>query len=213
MFDAFQIAKTMGVSSPPSEVNVINYVLSQKKLDFSPGTSYRYSNFGYCILGRAIEKVSGSSYEKYITDNILTPIGMSSTQLGFNLKSKQLANDVTYYDFFGAPLVYSIYDNITRVPWPYGGFNLEFMDSHGGWVSSCEDLLKFVCAFDRFDCRPDILSKSSIDILVKPSTQNPNYACGISVNSNNNWWHFGSLQCTTSEIVRNGNSQLNWAIL
>lgn len=213
MFNAYQIAKTMGVSSPSSEETVINYVLSQKKLDFSPGTNYKYSNFGYCILGRVIEKVTGSSYEKYINDNILIPLGMINTQLGFNLKSKQLANEVTYYDFPGASLAYSIYDNITRVPWPYGGFNLEFMDSHGGWVSSCEDLLKFVCAFDRFDTRPDFLSKSSIDILVKSSTYNPNYACGISVNSNNNWWHLGSLPGTTSEIVRNGNRQLNWAIL
>lgn len=213
MFNAYQIAKTIGVSSPPSEETVINYVLSQKNLDFSPGTNYKYSNFGYFILGRVIEKVSGLSYENYITNNILSPLGMSNTQLGFNLKSKQLTNEVTYYDFPGASLAYSIYDNITTVPWPYGGFNLEFMDSHGGWVSSCEDLLKFVCAFDRFDTRPDFLSKSSIDILVKPSTYNPNYACGIGVNSNNNWWHLGSLPGTTSEIVRNGNSQLNWAIL
>lgn len=213
MFNAYQIAKTMGVFSPPSAETVINYVLSQKKLDFTPGTKYKYSNFGYCILGRVIERVSGLSYEKYITDNILIPLGMTNTKLGFNLKSNQLMNEVTYYDFPGASLAYSIYDNITRVPWPYGGFNLEFMDSHGGWVSSCEDLLKFVCAFDRFDTRPDILSKASIDIMVKPSTNDPNYACGIAVNSNNNWWHLGSLPGTTSEIVRNGNRQLNWAIL
>ena len=104
MFNAYQIANIMGVSSPPSEETVINYVLSQKNLDFTPGSNYKYSNFGYCILGRVIEKVSGSSYEKYITDHILSPLGMSSTQLGFNLKFNQLSNEVTYYDFSGASL-------------------------------------------------------------------------------------------------------------
>jgi hypothetical protein len=87
------------------------------------------------------------------------------------------------------------------------------MDSHGGWVSSCEDLLKFVCAIDRFSSRPDILPAALVDTMVRPTPLSPNYAFGIAVNTNNNWWHMGSLPGTTSEIVRNGNQQLNWAIL
>lgn len=77
--------------------------------------------------------------------------------------------------------------------WPYGGFNIEFMDSHGGWVSSCSDLLRFVCGIDRFNTRPDILSTATLDTLTKPSANEPNYACGIQVNIYNNWWHNGSL--------------------
>jgi hypothetical protein len=110
-------------------------------------------------------------------------------------------------------MAYSIYDNSTLVPWPYGGFNQEFMDAHGGWACSAEDLLRLVCAFDGFNTRPDILNPALLDSFTKTSTVNTDYACGIIVNKYNNWWHNGSLPGTTSEYVRNGNDQLNWAIL
>lgn len=213
MFNAYNIAKTMGISSPPSSSDVIRYMLTHKYLDFTPGTQSQYSNFGYCVLGRVIEKITGQTYSAFIQKNILNPLGITDMRLGFNMLANQLPNEVNYYDYPGAPLANSVYNNSTLVPWPYGGFNLEFMDSHGGWVASCMDLLKLVCAFDRFNSRPDILSNSTIDTMIKPSAHDPNYGCGIAVNANNNWWHIGSLPGTTSEIIRNGNSQLNWAIL
>ncbi|RTL59156.1 MAG: T9SS type A sorting domain-containing protein [Sphingobacteriales bacterium] len=213
MFDAYNIATTMGVSSPPTASIVIRYMLSHKMLDFIPGTQSQYSNFGFCVLGRVIEKITGQAYVDYVRNNILLPLGITDMKLGFNLPANKLPNEVNYYDYPGAPLAYSIYNNSTLVPWPYGGFNVEFMDSHGGWVASCQDLLKLVCAFDRFNTRPDILSTATIDTMTKPSAHDPNYACGIAVNTYNNWWHIGSLPGTTSEIVRDGNGQLNWAIL
>jgi CubicO group peptidase (beta-lactamase class C family) len=213
MFNAYNIAATMGVSSPPSPSVVIQYMLSHKMLDFTPGTQSHYSNFGFCVLGRVIEKVTGQTYEGYVVNNILIPLGITDMQLGFNLLANQLTNEVNYYDYPEAPFANSIYNNSTLVPWPYGGFNLEFMDSHGGWVSSCKDLLKLVCAFDGFNTRPDILLASTIDTMIKPSAHDPNYGCGIAVNSYNNWWHLGSLPGTTSEIVRKGNGELSWAIL
>lgn len=87
------------------------------------------------------------------------------------------------------------------------------MDAHGGWVSSAEDLCKFLVSVDRFTTKPDILTTATIDTMIKPSTTDPNYACGFAVNSFNNWWHNGSLSGTTTEFVRAGNLQLNWAIL
>lgn len=213
MFDAYNIAITMGVSSPPSPSVVIQYVLSHKMLDFTPGTQSQYSNFGFCVLGRVIEKLTGQTYADYVHDNILNPLGITDMQLGHNLLADQLPDEVNYYDYPGAPLAYSVYDNSSLVPWPYGGFNVEFMDAHGGWVASCMDLLRLVCAFDRFNTRPDILSTATIDTMTKPSAHDPNYGCGIAVNTFNNWWHLGSLPGTSSEIVRNGNSQINWAIL
>ena len=44
--------------------------------DFKPGTSYHYSNSGYILLGYIIERVSGKSYEQYISDNIFKPLKM-----------------------------------------------------------------------------------------------------------------------------------------
>jgi hypothetical protein len=44
-----------------------------------PGETLHYSNSGYVLLGRVIEKVSGKSYEDYLTENILRPAGMTHT--------------------------------------------------------------------------------------------------------------------------------------
>lgn len=213
MFDAYKIATNMGVPSPPPATVTIQYMLSKKMLDFTPGTQSKYSNFGFSVLGRVIEKITGKTYENFVRNAILIPLGITDMQLGRNSLANQLPGEVNYYNYPNAPRTYSIYDNSTLVGWTYDAFNLEAMDSHGGWVSSSESLVKLLCAIDRFNTRPDILTNATIDRMTKPSVHDPNYAFGIGVNKYNNWWHLGSLPGTSSEIVRNGSGQLNWAIL
>ena len=50
-----------------------------KPLDFTPGERMRYSNSGYLLLGHVIEIVTGGSYEKFVTDNIFTPLEMNDS--------------------------------------------------------------------------------------------------------------------------------------
>lgn len=50
-----------------------------KKLKFNPGEKAVYSNLNYMVLGAVIEAVTDESYEHYITENILQPLGMSQT--------------------------------------------------------------------------------------------------------------------------------------
>lgn len=213
MFDSYNIATTMGATPPANASVVIQYMLSHKMLDFNPGTQYQYSNFGFCVAGKVIEKITGQTYEDYVRNTILIPLGITDMQLGFNLLANQVPNEVNYYDYPGAPLAYSVYNNSSLVPWQYGGFNIEAMDAHGRWIASCEDLVKLMCAVDRYNPRPDIFTHATIDTMIKPSATNANYALGWNVNSNNNWWHLGSIPGTTAEIIRNGNSQINFAVL
>jgi CubicO group peptidase (beta-lactamase class C family) len=63
---------TQKSSTPAELVELIKSFPS----DFKPGTSYHYSNSGYMLLGYIIEKVSGKSYEQYISDNIFKPLKM-----------------------------------------------------------------------------------------------------------------------------------------
>ena len=53
----------------------------RKGIPFSnaPGTAYEYSNYGFAILGQVVERVSGKPYKEYVRDNILKPLGMTST--------------------------------------------------------------------------------------------------------------------------------------
>lgn len=48
-------------------------------LEFDPGTKFSYSNSGYYLLGYIIQKVSGLSYQSYIQDNLLKPLGLTHT--------------------------------------------------------------------------------------------------------------------------------------
>ncbi len=75
MFKHFQIAKDMGIASPPDHASLIRWGLGQP-LDFEPGKKYAYSNFGFCILGRVIEKISGRSYDDFVREQVLSKAGI-----------------------------------------------------------------------------------------------------------------------------------------
>jgi CubicO group peptidase (beta-lactamase class C family) len=69
---------------------------------FAPGSRQAYSNYGFILLGRIVEEVSGLSYDDYIQRNIFTPLGMSST--GNRPESETLPRRATGYTGSGAGL-------------------------------------------------------------------------------------------------------------
>jgi N-acyl-D-amino-acid deacylase len=221
MFDSIGIANQLGVPPPVNANQIISYMLS-KRLDFNPGTKFSYSNFGYCVLGRVIEKVTGVKYEDYVREALLIPAGATKMRCGRSLLPNRLPGEVRYYDYPGAPMTVSVFPQIkNRVPWPYGGYCIEAMDSHGGWVASTIDLLKFLTVINGRDSRKDILKSTTIKLMVsrpKPplwSSSEQYYAMGWVVapmNSSTLWGHAGSLPGTTSVIVRSYDD-LEWAIL
>lgn len=170
-------------------------------LDNYPATTgrgtYRYSNFGYCLLGRIIEKLSGKTYEQFIKDEVLTPCGISNMSIAGNTLSDRKPNEVIYTGQSG----YS----------PYS-YNIPRMDSHGGWIASAKDLAKFMIRVDGFSNKPDILQPATITAMTTRSVPSSNYAAGWGVNNTNHWWHTGSLPGTASEIIR-ANSGFSWVIL
>jgi N-acyl-D-amino-acid deacylase len=96
MFYPVQIAKSLGVASPASPTDIIRFMLT-RPLDFDPGSRYWYSNFGYCVLGRIIEKVSGTSYEEFVRKEIFRPLGIEDVVLGKSLLSQRASREVRYY--------------------------------------------------------------------------------------------------------------------
>ena len=55
--------------------------LQDKVLLWDPGTKFAYSNMAYEVLGDLVAKVSTMSFENYVRDNILKPLGMTSSTL------------------------------------------------------------------------------------------------------------------------------------
>ena len=85
------------------------------------------------------------------------------------------------------------------------------MDSHGGWIASPIDLLRFMVHVDGFSTVPDRLTPSSIKAMTTPTTLIQFYAKGWSVN-NNYWFHGGLLPGTMSILVRTP-SGLTWSFI
>ena len=62
-----------------TDEDLLNLVRRGISFSNSPGISYEYSNLGFTLLGYIVQKVSGQSYEAYITEHILRPLGMTHT--------------------------------------------------------------------------------------------------------------------------------------
>lgn len=176
---------------------LISWVVTNRRLATVPGTGYAYSNFGYCVLGRIIERVTGEPYEQWVRREVLGRCGIGGMVVGGNTAADRRTNEVTYYGQ-GA-------EN------PYG-MNVSRMDAHGGWIASAIDLVRFAVRVDGFATKPDLLASGSVSTMTTASRANAGYAKGWAVNSDNNWWHGGSLPGTESVLVRTSGG-FCWALL
>ena len=73
---------------------LITETIANDPLTYPPGTHWAYSNFGYCVLGRVIEQVTGQPYASYVQANILAPCGISTMQIAANKESQRAPNEV-----------------------------------------------------------------------------------------------------------------------
>ena len=100
LFATDRILRVLEVEPPVTQPHIIEFMLRQP-LQFAPGERYAYSNFGYMLLGRVIETRSGRSYEDYVKEEVLVPIGVTSMQLGRSFPEDRAEGEVTYYDEAG----------------------------------------------------------------------------------------------------------------
>lgn len=55
--------------------------IAGSELKAGPGERYEYATINYDVLGLLIEKVTGSTYEEYMQENVLQPMGLKDTQM------------------------------------------------------------------------------------------------------------------------------------
>lgn len=157
----------------------INFLQSPLSFSNSPGVAYEYSNLGFALLGSVIEKVSGKTYQRYINETILIPLGMTHTKWEYaEVTPAQLAHGYQWND-----------GTWTEVPLLHDGV----YGAMGGLISSIEDYAKYVAlhiaawpARDGADSGP--LKRSSLREMHHAwniSGMNPSFAypggrvCGI----------------------------------
>jgi CubicO group peptidase (beta-lactamase class C family) len=175
---------------------LIGWVLDNRPLNSVPGEAHRYSNFGYCVLGRVIEKVSGQTYEAYVRQSVLAPAGITAMTIGGNNRAQRKPNEVAYYDQ---------HDDIAYA------MNVSRMDAHGGWLASAVDIARFIVRVDGRATKPDVLQAGTITTMTTGSTPNPRYASGWGVNGGT-WDHNGGLPGTSTVMVRRADG-ITWVVL
>ena len=106
-------------------------------LSFEPGTSWRYSNAGYIVLGVIVEKVSGQSYFDYVREHIFIPVGMTNT--GYFELDEVVPNLALGYARFDDDVL-GIGPRRSNVV--FAGYK---GSSAGGGYSTAPDLLRFAC--------------------------------------------------------------------
>lgn len=170
----------------------LDWVLNTRSNPKVPGTFYDYSNVGFWIAGRVIEKVSGKSYVNYIKEDIMAAIGGTQTDMAGKTEAERKSNEVKYYGQGNdAQYVYNI--------------AFPRRDSDGGLMTTASDLLRLVNAVDGFTTRPDILNSASItEFTTAPSFST--YAGGIVLwPAQNVWYNYGSLPGTRTGFMRHNN--------
>lgn len=149
---------------------------------FTPGASYKYSNTGYSILGRIIERVSGQSYQQFVMDHIVQPMGLTNTTFPYLGTDLQLpAPFARGYVYFTDSIIETTESNISA--------NV----AEGNIITTPEDLSIFLRALIQ---GIGVLSPYWVNnvMLAPPAGSTPGswYGCGISHALNLGYGHNGA---------------------
>jgi CubicO group peptidase (beta-lactamase class C family) len=136
------ISNNMGLDHPATAREVIAWMFS-KPLDFTPGARSAYSNFGYSLLGRVVEKASGKTYLEYLQQDLFGPVGITNI-----IQSRSRPGDLDPWEIWYADsaVARSAVDFPTNISVRVvdGGLYYESFDSYGGLSASAGALSSYM---------------------------------------------------------------------
>jgi CubicO group peptidase (beta-lactamase class C family) len=176
-----EYAKLQAFPNTPEQIVA---TFRDKPLDFEPGAKFSYSNSGYVLLGYLIEKITGASYEKFLQENIFTPLGMKDS--GYDSNSAIIERRASGY-----------------APSPAGPVNAEYVHMSvphgaGALYSTTYDLLKWQLAL----YGGKVLKPESLAKMTTPFKDD--YAFGLIVRTTDGrkqMWHNGGIQGFNSSMA------------
>ncbi|MGM9767220.1 MAG: serine hydrolase domain-containing protein [Candidatus Cryptobacteroides sp.] len=199
MFSTRTIMLQNHLDTPPGNIELMRIYL-RRRLRFRPGTSQYYSNFGYLLLSKIIEQVSGLDYETYMRDSVLVPAGCYDMHIAHNYYEERYPGEVKYYNGADTLLVEEYNNSGRMVERCYGGSDVRALSGAGAWVTSTPELARFVASIDGRPGVPDIISGESVDAMTEwfdPET----YSLGWNdTKPTGEWTRTGTLSGTSALI-------------
>ena len=200
LFCSVSVAKQLGIAPPVGFDDMVRYA-AETRLRYEPGSSNLYSNLGYVVLTKVIEKASGLPYESFIRDSILSPAGCHDMHIGRSSYEQKFPNEVRYYEPSDAEPTEAFDGSGRLVPRSYGGCDMQVLSGAGGWVASPAELMKFITAIDPGDSRPDILKPETIAYMTEKDKSK--YPIGwMRTTESDDWSRTGSLSGSSAMLKR-----------
>jgi CubicO group peptidase (beta-lactamase class C family) len=167
-----------------------------KPLDFAPGEKWNYSNSGYVLLGYLIEKLTGGTYEKFVRENIFTPLGMKDS--GYDSNSAIIPHRASGY-----ALVKGAYENA-------GFVHMSIPHGAGALYSTTEDLLKW----EQGLFGGKVLQATSLQKMTTPFKNNYAFGLGVqTVDGHKVISHGGGIQGFVTELEYYPDDKLTVVVL
>ncbi len=213
MFVPVQIAQIMKTPSPPPFDSVMRFMLSQKKV-FPPGSFYDYSNFGYALLGKIIEEVSGKDYETFMREVVLAKMQIRRMRIGRSRYKERFPHEVRYYVATNTPQNLSIYAPHDSASRAYEGTYIQGLGAAGGWIASSVDMLRFLSYIDAWENPKDFLTAKSIAEMTLQTTDSLQIqkALGWKQITPEKWWRTGNLASTNISLTRRSDG-FAWVVI
>lgn len=176
----------------------------------APSTRFKYSNFGFALLGMVIEEITGKPYAAWMQDEIIGPAGLTET-----VTDMPLPRGTPMMDGHSGKLLLG-----RRVAIP-GRQRLNALEPIGGFVSTARDLALFFHQLSPTAKRSILSTESRREMTrghwpVPHSTMNDEYGLGVSVGRSDGWpWfgHGGGLQGYLSRTATLPDQELSIAVL
>ena len=123
------VIASMALSEPVTDKEALGYILGQP-LKSDPGTNETYSNFGYSLLGKIVQIVSGTPYESFVRTNVLNPLVDPAPWFVTSASKKDRRTQEAEY--------YSMRPNRT-----WDAYRFDICAGAGGWVAPVEGIARF----------------------------------------------------------------------
>lgn len=159
-------------------------VVADTKLEyFKPKTGYHYSNTGYSLLGKIIERVSGKSYSKFLEEDVMAPMGMISSYMPFAGNDQKMPNP------YAPGYIYTASNNLD-----ISTSNISANVAEGNLITTPNDLSLFA---KKLLSGNGILSAHIVNSIMMnyiPSSDISagGYGCGLNYTNNLGYGHTGA---------------------